>query len=73
MNDNAGFAVLFGEWSLDSGLACGGAAGGPKRLRGHAPVIFGIVSDAPMEEATFASRGFHENFNGIGSAAGFDG
>ena len=73
VDDDAGFAVLFGEWSLDGGLACRGAAGWPKGLWRQAPLVFGIASDAPMEEAPFADRSFHRNLDGIGSAGGFDG
>src|SRR6266481_1482429 len=73
VDDDTGLAVLFSEWGLDSSLARRGAAGRPQGLRRQAPLVFGILADAPVKKATFAGRRFHGNFDGIGSAVGFNG
>ena len=72
VDDDTRVAVLSGEWRLDGSLACGGATWGPKGLRGYAPLVFGIVSDAPMEQAAFADRRLHGYFDGVGRIACFD-
>ena len=73
MDNDAGFTVLFREWGLDRGLARRRTARWPKGLRWQPPLIFGVVPDVPVEQATFVGGSFDGYFHRIVSAASFDG